>query len=562
MHAVEQLQTSKIENQVRAERRKAAQQSLAAFGKLYFSEHLSRPPSKMHKELYELLQDLPPGGRLAVAGPRGSAKSTLVSLIYLLWFICYKKAKFIVLVSDTEEKAADFLGHVKDELVENDRLVADFPEVCEQGGRYPRWPRWRRNEIITANKVKVTSLGYGQNIRGKRHRQDRPELILLDDVEGRENTATAEGRFKLDEWFHKAILKSGTRDTRVVVVGTIQHYDALLSKLTDPTKNPMWTGRIYRSVMAWASRQDLWESWVAILRRMDEYDGATGPAAAKAYFEAHRQAMLEGTDVLWPECEDYHTLMLMREGEGPAAFDSEKQNEPVNPADCYFAEEDFRFWDETWPNEQALIASLESNAQFFGACDPSLGKLGKHADDSAIITLVKDAKSGNLYVLDADIARRKPDKIIDDVLAYQRIRKYARFALETNQFQSFLKDELERRSKAQSLYLRVEGINHTTDKMGRIQSLQPLVRSGALQFSRRHRVLLEQLRLFPKASHDDGPDALQMAVHLARVVGGGPTKEEWEECIRLNREHWRRHRTDWDSLLGVSGSARDWAWLL
>ena len=49
---------------------------------------------------------------------------------------------------------------------------------------------------------------------------------------------------------------------------------------------------------------------------------------------------------LWPEVGDYHALMLMRESEVPASFDSEKQNEPVNPLDCLFLEEDFRFWDD------------------------------------------------------------------------------------------------------------------------------------------------------------------------------------------------------------------------
>ena len=49
--------------------------------------------------------------------------------------------------------------------------------------------------------------------------------------------------------------------------------------------------------------------------------------------------MLDGTDVLWPEVEDYYYLMKMRVSDGPAFFDSEKQNEPVNPEDCLFKEE-------------------------------------------------------------------------------------------------------------------------------------------------------------------------------------------------------------------------------
>lgn len=34
--------------------------------------------------------------------------------------------------------------------------------------------------------------------------------------------------------------------------------------------------------------------------------------------------------------------------------------------------------------------------------------------------------------------------------------------------------------------------------------------------SRRHQILLEQLRQFPLGKHDDGPDALEMAIQMAR----------------------------------------------
>ena len=57
--------------------------------------------------------------------------------------------------------------------------------------------------------------------------------------------------------------------------------------------------------------------------------------------------------------------------------------------------------------------------------------------------------------------------------------------------------------------------------------LEPLIASGQLLFSRKHTTLLEQLRQFPLGAHDDGPDALEMAVTEAvegpQRVGGGRT---------------------------------------
>jgi predicted phage terminase large subunit-like protein len=129
--------------------------------------------------------------------------------------------------------------------------------------------------------------------------------------------------------------------------------------------------------------------------------------------------------------------------------------------------------------------------------------------------MVKDSDTGIMYVLDADIARRKPDQIIEQVIAYHRMRRFSRFGFETNQFQEFLADELRRRSRAAGVEVPVKDLKHSTDKLGRIQKLQAFVTAGRIRFSRRHGLLLEQLRQFPHAAHDDGPDALEMAVDAA-----------------------------------------------
>ncbi len=524
MTSLDRTALGTIASALRAERRALAAESFRGFVRIYLREATAKPDSRLHHDLYPMLQSLPqnPTSRIAIAAPRGSAKTTLMSTLFVLWAVCLRKFRYIVLISDTAEKAAGFLRDVKRELVDNDRLRADFPEVCERSRRQPGPPRWRENEIITHNDVKITALGCGQNIRGRRHRQDRPDLIILDDVESPENTRSQEARARLDEWFHKAILKAGTPQTSLVVAGTIQHYDSLLAKLTDPLKSPLWKGAIYRSVIQWSEHPELWQTWACILRGQEEFEGEVGANAARRYFEANSDAMLSKTEVLWPEREDYYTLMLMRESEGPASFDSEKQNEPVNPQDCLFLESDFQFWDDRFANERELLAALGDNARWIGACDPSLGKLGKHADDSAIIMLVWDASTGDVYVLDADIRRRKPDQIIEDILALTQFRPCIYFGMETVQFQEFLATEVERRSALQGRQLTVEQIRQTTDKRGRIQALQPLIRSGNIQFSRRHTLLLEQLRLFPKASHDDGPDALEMAVRMVDLVAAPP----------------------------------------
>ncbi len=113
--------------------------------------------------------------------------------------------------------------------------------------------------------------------------------------------------------------------------------------------------------------------------------------------------------------------------------------------------------------------------------------------------------------------RWSPDATMEYLIALGKRRRLTGLAVETNQFQYFLATELTKRSNAASVYLPVRKITHTTDKLGRIQSLQPLVANGTLRFSKRHRKLIDELIQFPFAAHDDGPDALALAVEAMRA---------------------------------------------
>lgn len=83
-------------------------------------------------------------------------------------------------------------------------------------------------------------------------------------------------------------------------------------------------------------------------------------------------------------------------------------------------------------------------------------------------------------------------------------------------FQELLINQLKDRMRQQGRYFRIRELKQTQEKNVRIGSIHPLVTSGLLQFSRRHTTLMEQLKQFPGAAHDDGPDALEMAVRMAQ----------------------------------------------
>jgi predicted phage terminase large subunit-like protein len=519
---------SQISADISRQRREIGALSPQHFAKVYLQHHCRLPFSRMHEELFGLLKKATDqrNFRLAVAAPRGHAKSTAVSLVYVLWCICYGTEQYIVIISNTADQSVDLLKTIKDELESNPLLIQDFPHVTEPPGLKPGPERWRMNDIITRNEIKVIALGAGQKIRGRKHKQYRPTLIILDDIENEMDVTSAEQRESKMAWFKKAVLKAGTTAlTNVIVVGTLLHFDSLLSQLLDGRTIPGWTARKYQAVESWSENESLWQHWQNIYTYQAERHGLAGPAAAKDFYQANRDKMLEGTEVLWPQREDYYQLMEIRLTDGRASFDSEKQNEPVDPQSCTFDINKFRYWDDQYSSADELLAKLGGDAEIYGACDPSLGMQGKARDFTAVVTLLMHKSTGHLYVLDAEISKKTPSETISAIIEYYRIRKFKTFGLETNQFQDFMASELQRVSNHQRVYIPIVKIKHSSDKLGRFQLLEPLISTGTLRFSRKHGMLLDQLRQFPKAAHDDGPDALEMAVSLAKS-SKGPTSEE------------------------------------
>jgi predicted phage terminase large subunit-like protein len=93
--------------------------------------------------------------------------------------------------------------------------------------------------------------------------------------------------------------------------------------------------------------------------------------------------------------------------------------------------------------------------------------------------------------------------------------------MEAIQFQEFLRTELIKRSAARGIPVPARAVTPHTDKIMRIESLQPHVQNGLIRLHASQSTLIDQLRHFPLADHDDGPDALHMLWTLATSGAGG-----------------------------------------
>lgn len=506
-------------------RKARAERDMAFFGRTYFPHYFSKPASALHHYFAErypaMIQkaiDTGEGDKEADAAPRGNAKSTWTTFLLPAWCAAYRKRRYPLIVSETRGQAEAFLSFIKLELDTNERLKQDFPELVGEG------PVWRSDQIITRNGVKIQAAGAGQKLRGLRHGSFRPDLVIGDDLENDESVESPDQRKKLDNWFFKALMKIGQPDTVYIVVGTILHHESLLQKLLD---KPGWKGRKFRAVIRW-SPSKRWEEWERIFADIS-IGKEQAEAAADSYFGVHRYEMLAGTEVLWPEMEPYYYLMKMRVSDGPAYFDSEKQNEPLNPEDQVFFEEWFQDWND--------LEIDFSGVMHAGAVDPSLGKRNKRNDPSAI--LGGRMKDNVLYLDIADIERRQPDRIMNDVLIYHERDPFDKIRFETVQFQEFFARTVEKVSHDRGLTLNIDEFTPNSDKDLRIIRLQPWVKNGWIRFQPEHRELKRQLLYYrPKSrgGHDDGPDALEMLLGLcegglvkAACAGAGDEDEKRSE---------------------------------
>lgn len=496
-------------------RREMGRTSILDFAQTYFPHYMTCKPAVFHEEICSLLMAMSEkrNKRFAVAAPRGHAKSTLISFFYVIWSICYSKENCILMLSATSKQSEKLLSDVSTALETNRLLRDDFPEVFNP--QKPAKAKWTQTEIVTPNNIMIAARSVGQNFRGFKHEQYRPTLIILDDLDGEKNTYNTEAREKVITWFTSTVLKVKTSKTaNFVAAGTLLHKDSLLSKLTRKTEFPDWEKRIYKAVIEFSPRTDLWQRWVNIMFSRENYNDEVGANAADRYFKDNKQAMLKDTKVLWEDSEDYYTLMKIKEIEGSFSFDSEKQNDPSNAKECRFNPEKFTYWDDQYPDVEQLLGSFQKEYCFIGACDPSVGTMKAGADNSAIIILAK--YKGRLYVIDADIKPRPQDELIQAIVNYCKIRRpMSWFVIESNLFPQLLLKNVNEKAYSENVVAPFKEIRNKSNKELRIFVIDTYISTGKVLFSRKQTELLDQLKYFPRGDHDDGPDALEMAISEA-----------------------------------------------
>lgn len=519
------------------ERRERAVVDYKFFCQTYFPHYVPTPHFSLFQQFaFERLPACIDGeteARQVHMAPRGEAKSTYETQLASLWSICRakwldehgrargiaKKARkyVIVIVMNTEEQAAEMLESIKAELDTNPRLAQDFPEACGVGRV------WQSTTAITRGNIKLRIGGTGKKLRGMKHGPYRPDLVFLDDLENDEHVRTKAGRDKVQNFVTAGVLglspPGGGMD--VFWVGTSLHYDAAINRVG---RSPGWRQKVFRAIMRWPDNMRLWEEWETLYTRTgsdDEKDAFE--AEAKAFYEANKADMDAGAVVSWPEVRGLYRLMCIRAA-NHKAFSQEYQNDAGTDDTAPF--KSVQFW-----------VDRRADWLFFGSIDPSLGKNGTvRGDPSALLVGGLNRETSTLDVVEADIGRKVPDRIIECAIDLQREYRCLAWAVEAVQFQAFLHSELIKRAALTGIAFPGVPVTHQHDKDLRIMSLQPHTANGLIRLHRSQTTLIEQLTFYPEADHDDGPDALEMLWSIARQFSG-----EWHyKAVSAGRDA-RRH---------------------
>ena len=444
------------------------------------------PIPEFHRELWDLccLDDR----YVAIAAPRGHAKSTCVTHAYVLSRVLFGESQFVLIVSDTEGQAVEFLRDLKHELDGNDELRKTFgikgflkdseaDVIVDMGG-------WQ---------FRIVAKGSEQKLRGLKWHGKRPDLIVGDDLENDEIVMNGDRREKFRNWVMKALLPVGSDRCLVRIVGTVLHFDSLLERLLND-KN--WMSRRYKGHA--------------------DYD--------------------DFSELLWPEKWPEDRLRELRakfESQGmPEGYSQEILNMPISEASSYFRKGDFLpMTDEDRKKKKV----------FYALADLAMSKAAR-ADSSAFGVIGLDDE-GIIHVVDAQTDKLDSWEITEKLFQIQSDWQPEMFGIEEENIKRAIGPFIKREMLKRGVYLNFPDppLIPTKDKMQRARSIQARMRAGGVRFDTEadwFPALQEQMLRFPRGAHDDYVDMLSWAGLLMDRLRNANTPEEDDDEERWNTQEY------------------------
>jgi hypothetical protein len=399
------------------------------------------PTPQFHREAWNLYaQDLQAA---CVVAPRGHAKSTALTFDYILCEVLFRRSDYVLLIGSTEDKAAEQLSNINEELHENKDLREEFGIVG--------FETEQKTEVIAicedGHRFRILARGAEQKIRGAMWKGKRPNLIVCDDMEDDEQVESSNRREKFRNWFFRAAKQSLSTSGRIRVHGTILHEDSLLMRLS---KNKAWKTLFYK--------------------------------AHKGYDDF--------SELLWPEKWTEALLREIRsefEGNGDSTgYAQEYLNDPYDRSDSYLKKEHFKGMNED---------DKERDKLYYAGCDFAVSKLD-HANRTSFTVGGLDL-DGMTHIVDERVDRWDSGEWIAEMLYIQKTWNIDMWFVEGGviwkSVSPILFREMNGRTRSDDLkellgtndiYMNIEVLNPVKDKGIRGRAFQRRMKAGMVKFDK------------------------------------------------------------------------------
>lgn len=444
--------------------------------KTLFSDTFYSPFSSLHNAIFNLIDS--GHKRIAIAAPRGLGKTSIAKTVAKK-AILFRLSNFITYIMNSATVAEMQTENIKSDLLTNRYVRGLFGSIKESDFDYELDEQFSKMAWVAFGNTLVLPRGQGQQVRGLNWRDKRPQLVICDDLENKEEISNHENRVNLKNWFYSDVMKSFdfySGNWTVIYIDTIKHEDSLLQELLD---SPQWAS--IRLAICDESYKTLDENYMSTEEIKEEVD-------------EHRR--LGTLDV----------------------FYMERMNLPVAKENASFKQEYFKNHDEASLAKKAGIEHVV-------IVDPAKTVNMKNAD-SAIVGIGINTKENMLHIRDVVSEKFYPDDLYNEAFLMcarlnSKVMGVEVTSLEEFIKQPFLNEAVKRNWKGEFVWLKARGgLNDERGKVERIKALVPYYRQGNVTHNASCCGKLEQQLLsFPKSKLWDVMDAVAYIVEMMELGG-------------------------------------------
>lgn len=202
--------------------------------------------------------------KLALGLPRGFAKTTLIKL-FILYVILFTKRQYILIVCASANLAENILADVIDMLDHpNIKLIfGDWKLGIDKDTQSFKTFGFRGRNII------FHAAGAGTAIRGTTRKNERPDVMIFDDIQTREQAESEIESLKLENWMFGTAMKAKSPfGCMYIFIGNM--YPTKWSILKKLKHNPSWTSFIVGGILETGA--SLWEELHPLEQLLEEYE--------------------------------------------------------------------------------------------------------------------------------------------------------------------------------------------------------------------------------------------------------------------------------------------------